>query len=102
MKKPRAPAPAEASASTSTESAARLPRVGDLVLWSPPDEMRRHDVHERVGAEVPAVLTRIHGDGSADLHPLLTIGAPAYRAEITWRVRRDDTRAPGSWRPRED
>lgn len=104
-KKPRTPAastPAEADAPTSTSDAARAPRLGDVVLWSPPSELRRVDVREQLGVEVPAVIARLHDDGSADLHPLLPLGAPAFRVELTWRVRRDDNRAPGTWRPRED
>lgn len=98
-KKPRTPAAADAPDAT---AGAALPRLGEIVRWSPPDEMRRLDVYARLGDAVPAVVARVHTDGAVDLHPLPPLGSPAFRVELTWRVRRDDTGAPGAWRPRED
>lgn len=71
-------------------------RLGATVLWQVPDEWRRYDTSERLGDEVPAVIARAHDDGAVDLHPLPPLGAPALRAELTWRV------APGAWRYLED
>lgn len=64
------------------------PRLGATVLWRVPEEWRRYDTAERLGAEVPALVARVHPDGVVDLHPL--------RVELTWRV------PPGDCRPLED
>lgn len=104
-KKPRTPAaptPAEVFEADAGAPAPAAARLGDIVRWSPPDEMRRLDVRARLGEAVPAVVARVHTDGAVDLHPLPPLGSPDCRAELTWRVRRDDTGAPGTWRPRED
>lgn len=110
-KKPRSPATTAHAAADAFESVAGAAsaaidtmavRLGDIVRWSPPDEMRRLDVHARLGDAVPAVVARVHPDGAVDLHPLPPLGSPTFRAELTWRVRRDDSGAPGTWRPRED
>lgn len=71
-------------------------RLGATVLWRVPEEWRRHDVGERLGAEVPAVVARVHPDGAVDLYPLPPLGCNPLRAELTWRV------PPGDCRPLED
>jgi hypothetical protein len=75
---------------------ADAPRLGAAVLWRVPDEWRAHDVAERLGPEVPAIVARVHTDGAVDLHPLPPLGAPPLRVELTWRV------PPSAWRPFED
>lgn len=84
-----------APAHAAPEAAPRPPRLGATVLWQVPEEWRRWDVAECLGAEVPAVVARVRADGSLDLHPLPPAGAPALRAELTqavapWRVRRPE------------
>lgn len=98
-KKPRPASPLHVVAPDPVTERVASPRVGAMVLWSPPDEVRRLDVREILGPEVPAVVARAWPDGTADLHPLPPLGSPALRVEATHRVRRDDSAAPGTWRP---
>ncbi len=71
-------------------------RLGATVLWRVPEEWRRYDTAERLGAEVPAVVARVHPGGAVDLHPLPPLGCHPLRVELTWRV------PPGDCRPLED
>lgn len=88
---------AGAAASRAADAAIpRAPRLGEVVLWRAPEEWRRWDVADRLGAEVPAVVARVRPDGSLDLHPLPPFGAPPLRVELTRGV------APPDVRPLED